>query len=98
MIKKIFGRVLVYVAAGVLVFGGCRTIQYIPVETIKEVHVKDSVYVTDTLVRIELEKARLADFVDLGDTLVLQTDLARSVAFLDTTSRKLKGTLENIKP
>lgn len=92
------GRLLVNVAAAALVFGGCSTIKYVPVETIKEVHVKDSVYVRDTLVRIELEKARLADFVDVGDTLVLQTDLARSTAFLDTTSRKLKGTLENIKP
>ena len=98
MLKKIFGRVLVYVAAGVLVFGGCRTIQYIPVETIKEVHVKDSVYITDTLVRIELEKARISDFVDVGEVLVLQTDLARSTAFIDTTAGKLKGTIENIKP
>lgn len=76
---------------------GCKTIQYVPVETIKEVHIKDSVYFRDTLVRVELEKARLADFVDLGDTLVLQTDLARSTAFLDSASGKLKGTLENIK-
>ena len=74
---------------------GCKTIQYVPVETIKEVHIKDTTYLRDTLIRIELEKARLADFVDLGDTLVLQTDLARSTAFLDTTSGKLKGTLEN---
>lgn len=98
MIKKILGRVLVYVAAGVLVFGGCRTIQYVPVETIKEVHVKDSVYVTDTLVRIELEKARLSDFVDIRDSLVLTTDLARSVTFIDTTRAILRGTIENIKP
>jgi len=81
-----------------LILASCKTIQYVPVETIKEVHVKDSVYVTDTLVRIELEKARLSDFVDVGDTLVLQTDLSRSTAFLDTTAGKLKGTLENIKP
>ena len=81
-----------------LILVSCKTIQYVPVETIKEVHVKDSVYVTDTLVRVELEKARLSDFVDVGDTLVLQTDLARSTAFIDTTAGKLKGTLENIKP
>lgn len=81
-----------------LILVSCKTIQYVPVETIKEVHVKDSVYVTDTLVRVELERARLSDFVDVGDTLVLQTDLARSTAFIDTTAGKLKGTLENIKP
>ena len=74
---------------------GCKTIQYVPVETVREVRITDTTYLRDTLIRIELEKARLADFVDLGDTLVLQTDLARSVSFLDTTSGKLKGTLEN---
>lgn len=89
-------RLLVYLLFGTLVFGGCK-VQYVPVETIKEVHIKDSVYFRDTLVRVELEKARLSDFVNVGDTLVLSTDLARSTAFVDTTSGTLKGTLENIK-
>lgn len=81
-----------------LILAGCTVIKYVPVETIKEVKVVEKEYVRDTLIRVELEKARLSDFVNVGDTLVLQTDLARSTAFLDTTSRKLKGTLENIKP
>lgn len=79
-------------------FASCSVVKYVPVETIREVHVKDSVYLRDTLIRIELEKARLSDFVDLSDTLILQTDLARSTAFVDSTSGKLKGTIENIKP
>lgn len=91
-------KALVFGALLALVFTACSTVKYIPVETIKEVHVRDSVYYRDTLVRVELEKARLSDFVDPGDTLVLQTDLARSTAFIDTTAGKLKGTLENIKP
>lgn len=90
-------RLLVFSAAGVIVFSGCKTIQYVPIETVKEIHIKDSVYFRDTLIRIELEKARLSDFVNVGDTLVLSTDLARSTAFLDTTSGTLRGTLENIK-
>lgn len=90
-------RLLVFSAAIVIVFSGCKTIQYVPIETVKEIHIKDSVYFRDTLIRIELEKARLSDFCDVNDTLVLQTDLARSTAFLDTTSGKLRGTLENIK-
>lgn len=89
-------RLLVFSAAIVIVFSGCKTI-YVPVETVKEVRIKDSVYFRDTLIRIELEKARLSDFVDIGDTLILSTDLARSTAYLDSTSGKLKGTLENIK-
>lgn len=88
-----------------LVFGvfftalaACSTIKYVPVETIKEVHVRDSVYFRDTLVRVELERARISDFVDPNDTLVLQTDLARSTAFIDTTRNVLRGTIENTKP
>ena len=92
-------RLLVYFVLLLQVFIGCSPkILQVPVERVKEIHIRDSVYFTDTLVRIELEKARLSDFVDLGDTLVLQTDLARSTAFLDTTAGKLKGTIENIKP
>lgn len=71
---------------------------YVPVETVKEVHTRDSVYYRDTVVRVELEKARLSDFVDVGDTLVLATDLARATAFVDSTKGILRGTIENIKP
>lgn len=89
-------RLLVYLLFGLLVFG-CTTIKYVPVKETEYVTIRDSVYFRDTLVRVELEKARLSDFVNVGDTLVLSTDLARSTAFLDTTSGTLKGTLENIK-
>lgn len=88
-----------FAAALAVFFVACSPkIIQVPVETVKEVHIRDSVYFTDTLVRIELEKARLSDLVNISDTLVLQTDLARSVAFIDTTAGKLKGTIENIKP
>jgi hypothetical protein len=90
-------RLLVYFVLVAAVFTSCTTLKYVPVETVKEVHIRDSVYLRDTIVRVELEKARLSDFVDVGDTLVLTTDLARSTAFVDSTSGKLKGTLENIK-
>lgn len=91
MKKIIFAALLAALAA-------CSTIKYVPVETIKEVHVRDSVYFRDTLVRVELKKARISDFVDPSDTLVLQTDLARSTTFLDTTRNVLRGTIENTKP
>lgn len=78
-------------------FTACTTIKYLPIKEKEYVTIRDSVYFRDTLIRIELEKARLSDFVNVGDTLVLQTELARSTAFLDTTSGTLRGTLENIK-
>lgn len=90
-------KVLVYFALVAAIFTACTTVKYVPVKETEYISTRDSIYFRDTLIRIELEKARLSDFVDIGDTLVLQTDLARSTAFLDSTSGKLKGTLENIK-
>ena len=79
------------------IFTACTKRIYVPVEHTQYVTVRDSVYFRDTLIRIELEKARISDFCDVDDTLVLSTDLARSTAFLDTTAGKIRGTLENIK-
>lgn len=90
-------RLLVYFVLVAAVFTACTTIKYVPVKETEYVTVRDSVYFRDTLVRIELEKARISDFCDVGDTLVLSTDLAQSWATLDTTSGKLKGGIENIK-
>lgn len=89
---------LVYFVLVAVFFTACKTIKYVPIKEVEYVTVRDSVYYRDTLVQVELQKARLSDFVNVGDTLVLQTDLARSTAYLDTTSGTLKGTLENIKP
>ena len=91
-------RTLVYCVLLAVVFTACTTIKYIPVKETEYVTVRDSVYFRDTLVRIDLEKARVSDFVDVGDTLYMQTDLAASTAFLDTLDGKLKGTLRNIMP
>ena len=92
-------RTLVYcVLLAVVFFTACTTVRYVPVRETEYVTVRDSVYFRDTLVRIELEKARVSDFVDVGDTLYMRTDLAASTAFLDTLDGKLKGTLRNIMP
>lgn len=90
-------RILAILSLFAVLSTACTKRIYVPIEKTEYVTVRDSVYFRDTLIRIELEKARLADFVDVGDTLVLQTDLSRSTAYLDTTSGKLCGTLENIK-
>ena len=77
-----------------VVLTACKTIQYVPVKEVEYVHIKDSVYLRDTLVQVEVQKARISDFSGLLDTLLLQTDLARSTAFVDTTAGVLRGTLE----
>ena len=76
------------------VSNGCTTIRYIPVETTVTVHQLDSIYFRDTVLQVEVQKARISDFSRLLDTLDLETPLARSRAFVDTTAGILRGTLE----
>lgn len=85
-------RVLVYVAAGLLVFGGCKTI-YVPVETVREVSVHDTTYLhrTDTLVQIP--DANLSDYINVADTLRISADFATMSAWVDTSFNQLKGRL-----
>ena len=91
------GKLLILAATVALVFG-CGTVKYVPVETIREVHVKDSVFVKDTGVRVELEKARISDFVGLTDTLYLSDAYSTATAFVDTARAILRGTIETTKP
>ena len=85
-------RVLVYVAAGLLVFGGCKTI-YVPVETIREVSVHDTTYLhrTDTLVQIP--EMSLSDFIDVKDTLTIRSSYATSKSWIDQEHNILAGKL-----
>ena len=87
-------RVLVYVAAGLLVFGGCKTIQYVPVETTKYVSVHDTTYLhkTDTLVQIP--EVSLSDFIDVKDTLTIRSSYAISKSWIDQEHNILAGKLE----
>lgn len=87
-------RVLVYVAAGLLVFGGCKTIQYVPVETTKYVSVHDTTYLhkTDTLVQIP--EVSLSGFIDVKDTLTIRSSYAISKSWIDQEHNILAGKLE----
>ena len=82
------------VVAVLLYATACGTVKYVPVHTVEKVTVRDSVYLRDTLIKVEVEKARISDFSGLLDTLYLSTDLARSTAFVDTVTATLRGTLE----
>lgn len=81
--------------AGALILAGCKTIQYIPVETIKEVYVRDSVAVHDTTIQYQIEKQYVRDYTGLLDELVLETDYAIARAHVDTAAAKLSGSIEN---
>lgn len=75
-------------------FTACKTIQYVPVETIKEVSVHDTTHLfhRDTLVQIP--EVKLGDFIDLTDTLRLSTEYSIMSAWVDTTHNVLAGRLE----
>ena len=85
-------RVLVYVAAGLLVFGGCKTI-YVPVETVREVSVHDTTYLhkVDTLVQVP--EVSLSDFIDVKDTLTIRSSYATSKSWIDQEHNILAGKL-----
>ena len=83
----IFGILLTLLAAS------CKTIQYVPVETVKEVKVHDTTYLhrTDTLVKIP--DVSVSDFIDLTDTLIMRGTLSEARAWVDSTAMVLKGRL-----
>lgn len=78
-----------------VLFSACGTIQYVPVETIKEVHVKDTTVLHDTTIQYKIEKEYVRDYTGLLDELVLETDYAIAKAHIDTAAEKLTGSIEN---
>lgn len=86
-------KTLVYLAACLLVFGGCKTIQYVPIETTKYVSVHDTTYLhkTDTLVQIP--EMSLSDFIDVKDTLTIRSSYATSKSWIDQEHNILAGKL-----
>lgn len=73
---------------------GCSIVKEIPVQTIEKIEYRDSlVFIKDT-VEIEIEKQIVKEVLPQIDTSVLQTDLAESIAYLDTTKRQIHHTLE----
>lgn len=78
-----------------VLFSGCRTIQYVPVKETQIVHVKDSVYLRDTLVQYQVEKEYVRDWTGLLDTLEMSTSYASSRAWCDTTRGILAGEIKN---
>lgn len=75
-------------------FVGCGTIKEIPVQTIEKVIVRDSlIYVTDSII-VEVPKEVVKEVLPQLDTSILQTSVAKAVAYLDTTKRQIHHTLE----
>ena len=76
-----------------ILFVGCKTIQYVPIKEVEYVSVHDTTYLhrTDTLVQVP--QVSIADFIDISDTLRLNASYATATAWVDTTHRVLAGKL-----
>ena len=94
--KKIityFIPALIILAIGLLMMTSCAGIKQIPVQTVEKVVYRDSlIYINDTI-KVEVPKEVVREVVPQIDTSYLKTSLAESVAYLDTTERKLHHTL-----
>jgi hypothetical protein len=95
-IKKIitiFIPSLIILVIGLLMMTSCAGIKEIPVQTVEKVVYRDSlIYINDTL-RVEVPKEVVKEVIPHIDTSYLKTSLAESIAYLDTTERKLYHTL-----
>ena len=61
------------------------------------VNIKDSTVIKDSLRLVDLPVERIVDRVAIYDTLELETSLAKSRAWVDTTKHTLVGSIENKK-
>lgn len=68
---------------------------YKPIKEETIIHVIDSIAWHDSTVISYLTKERYVDVVNDYDTLNLETSYAKATAYVDTTHRTLKGTIEN---
>jgi hypothetical protein len=72
----------------------CGALKEVPVQTIEKIVYRDSlIYVKDTLT-VPVPYEKVVEVIPDIDTSYLETSVAKSLAYLDTTKRKLHHTLE----
>jgi hypothetical protein len=78
------------------IISACGVAHNLPPETTQTVtHYVDSIAWHDSTVVRYLDKERYVDVVNPMDTLNLETEYAKAEAYLDTSARVLKGSIEN---
>lgn len=91
-IAKLIIPTLIFLTVGIF-FSGCGTIKEVPVQTVEKIVYRDSlVYVHDSI-KVEIPKEVVREVIPEIDTSYLKTSVAESIAYLDTTKRKLHHTL-----
>lgn len=74
---------------------GCATIRTVPVKTETVFKYIDSLVIKDSVRVVELPVERIKDIVPIYDTLELETSLAASKTWVDTTFHTLRGEIRN---
>lgn len=82
---------IILVTIPILFLISCASIKEIPVQT--EIQVIEKI-VTDT-VYVSIPVEVIKEVVPQLDTLSMETSVAKSISYLDTTSKTLKGIMEN---
>lgn len=78
-----------------LALAGCSTIKYLPVETVREVYVKDTTYLKDTLIEIQTVTEHYSKYTGLLDTLKISGEFDVATAWVDTTRNALAGEMHS---
>lgn len=88
---------IVMFVVGVLLTVSCSTVKYVPISDSENIHKVDSTIIQyrDTTIFIEVPVEVVKEVVPQLDTLYMETSLAKSTSYLDTTTRTLKGELKN---
>lgn len=89
-IMKNFRIILLWL---LLLVVSCGPIKHVPVQTI--INYKDSTIVHVDSIAVDVPVERYVDIVNELDTLVLETSVAKAIAYADTTTRTLKGEIKN---
>lgn len=81
----------------IICLSSCSTIKYVPITDTENTHKVDSTIIQyrDTTIYVEVPVEVVKEVVPELDTLRMETSLAKSTSYLDTTTRTLKGELKN---
>ena len=86
-------KILIYML--ILLLSSCSTIKYVPIKNDTVTNVKDSIVWHDSTIVNYITKESVVDIVPQYDTLLLETDYAKSMSYVDTTHHMLRGEIEN---
>ena len=79
----------------IILIAACGPTKHLPPKDTTIIHYVDSIAWHDSTIITYLEKERYIDMVKPLDTLNLETSYAKATAYLDTSYRALRGSIEN---